>query len=197
MEFLDKKHRTVLVAIAKEGYEGVTVDHLILSLSSFLSKDSIIKIIEDLYFSQYITVLRDSNEVRYIASKAVRNAMISLELQRFRLTRFLENLKSLGSSHERKNEEILKIVDKGLRIISTGYLQLLTETPELTIPEYSELMEMLTKEIFSKLVQLTEKETSSEEVEKLLELIKKYRGEKDAETIRNLLSLSSKTQAQQ
>lgn len=151
------------------------------------------KLIEDLYFSQYVLVVRDSGEIRYIASKNVRNAMISLEFQRYRLTKFLESLKSLGSTQERpKPEEISNLVEKGLRIVSTGYIQLLSEVPELTIPEYTEMMELLSKELFGKLIQTLEKETSNDELEKLVELIGKYRGEKDAEVIKNLMSLTAK-----
>ncbi|MEM1620392.1 MAG: hypothetical protein QXJ30_00535, partial [Metallosphaera sp.] len=64
--------------------------------------------------------------------------------------------------------------------------------PELTIPEYTEMMELLSKELFGKLIQTLEKETSNDELEKLVELIGKYRGEKDAEVIKNLMSLTAK-----
>ncbi|MCG3108084.1 hypothetical protein L3N51_00365 [Metallosphaera sp. J1] len=193
MDFLDKKHRTVLVAVAKEGYGGISIDQLFATLSPFLSKDTIVKLIEDLYFSQYIVIVRDSGEIRYIASKSVRNAMISLELQRYRLTKFLESLKSLGNSQEKpKPEEISNLVEKGLRIVSTGYIQLLSEVPELTIPEYTEMMELLSKELFGKLIQTVEKETPNDEMEKLVELIGKYRGERDAEVIKNLMFITTK-----
>ncbi|AEB94763.1 MAG: hypothetical protein QXR57_06210 [Metallosphaera sp.] len=197
MEFLDKKHRTVLMAIAKEGFQGVEMERLIASLSPILTKDAIIKVIEDLYFSQYVLLLRDSNEIRYIASKAVRNAMISFEFQRYKLTKFLETLKSMGNSQvnqesKQKAEEVIKVIKEGLVIISKGYLQLLSEVPELTVPEYSELLELLTKELFGKLIQLIDNETSKEDLDKLMELIAKYRGEKDAETMRNLMALSSR-----
>lgn len=76
--------------------------------------------------------------------------------------------------------------------MSTGYIQLLSEVPELTIPEYTEMMELLSKELFGKLIQTVEKETPNDEIEKLVELIGKYRGERDAEVIKNLMFITTK-----
>ncbi|QKQ99241.1 hypothetical protein GWK48_01475 [Metallosphaera tengchongensis] len=193
MEFLSKKQRTVLLTIAKEGYAGITADQLLANLSSFMSRDTIVKTLEELYFSQYIITVRDSNEVRYIANKNIRNAMISLELQKFRISKFLESLKNFNlnqqsSENMQKLDELRKLIDNGLKSISLGYIQLLDQSPEFTIPEFSEIIEVLSREVLGKLVTLVDRESSNEEIQKVIELIGKYRGEKEAETLASLIT---------
>jgi len=190
MEFMDKRKRIVLLSIAKEGVAGITLDSLNSTLSLLMSKDTLAKSIEELYFSQYISLVRDGDEIRYVATKRVRNAMISLELHKFRISKYLEELKKVSEVQMEAKErlsEMSKVVDKGLRIIATAYLNLLSEEPEFTIPEFSEVVQIIYSEILSRLLPLVEKDRTQEELEKLVELVSKYMGEKEAKTLKTLL----------
>ena len=190
MEFMDKRKRIVLLSIAKEGVAGITLDSLNSTLSLLMSKDTLAKSIEELYFSQYISLVRDGDEIRYVATKRVRNAMISLELHKFRISKCLEELKKVSEVQMEAKErlsEMSKVVDKGLRIIATAYLNLLSEEPEFTIPEFSEVVQIIYSEILSRLLPLVEKDRTQEELEKLVELVSKYMGEKEAKTLKTLL----------
>lgn len=191
MNFLSKKERIVLLAIAQAGPSGLTFSQLS-ALSYILTKDTIQKIIEDLYFNGYINVLRDGNEVRYIATKDVRNAIINLEFHKFKLIRNLDELK-------KKSEEISKMdkqqqitafkntIKDILSIISISILSLLNESPALTLPEYLEILDNLNKEFFSKLLPLIQESITEDEINTFIALVSKYRGEKDAEEIKATL----------
>ncbi|BDC00043.1 MAG: hypothetical protein RRA45_08315 [Saccharolobus sp.] len=191
MNFLSKKERIVLLAIAQAGPSGLTFSQLS-ALSYILTKDTIQKIIEDLYFNGYINVLRDGDEVRYIASKDVRNAIINLEFHKFKLIRNLDELK-------KKSEEISKMdkqqqitafkntIKDILSIISISILSLLNESPALTLPEYLEILDNLNKEFFSKLLPLIQESITEDEINTFIALVSKYRGEKDAEELKATL----------
>lgn len=191
MNFLGKKERIVLLAIAQAGPSGLTFSQLS-ALSYILTKDTIQKIIEDLYFNGYINVLRDGNEVRYIATKDIRNAIINLEFHKFKLIKNLDELK-------KKSEEISKMdkqqqitafkntIKDILSIISISILSLLNESPAVTLPEYLEILDNLNKEFFSKLLPLIQESITEDEINTFIALVSKYRGEKDAEELKATL----------
>ncbi|AWR97868.1 hypothetical protein DFR86_10170 [Acidianus sulfidivorans JP7] len=193
MEFLDKKKRILLIGISQKGPAGMTYDELISTFSYFMTKDSIQKNIEDLYFSGEINILRDENEIRYIASNKVRNSLIALELQKFKITKFLENVKNKSSELAKiqdKNvqiQELEKIGKEGLEIISQGIISLLKEFPELTIPEYLEMVEVINNEFLDKISSIIFPKMTEEETQQFLTLISKYRGSKDVEAIKKIM----------
>ncbi len=193
MEFLDKKSRLVLQLIAQGGPGGLTLTQLKSSLAYILSESTLSSILESLYFSNYINVLKDGPEVRYIASNEVRNAMIALELQKFKIAKFLEGVKKKSEelSKQEKSaqvEELKRLTQEGLSVIGQGLFSLMKDKPELTVPEYVELLDVLNKEFFSRVLPLLGSQTSQEELEKFLALVSRYKGEVEAEVIKKALN---------
>ncbi|AOL16481.1 hypothetical protein BFU36_06965 [Sulfolobus sp. A20] len=191
MDFLSKKERIVLIAIAQAGPAGIPSSSLS-ALSYVMTKDTIQRIIEDLYFKGYINVIRDVDEIRYIASKNVRNAMVNFEFHKYKLLKNLEKLK--------KDVEEISKLDKQQQIgafknlirdlmsqISTSLITLFNDLPDLTIPEYIELLENLDKEFLSRLLPIIQENMSEEELATFISLISRFRGEKEAEQLKTLL----------
>jgi hypothetical protein len=193
MKFLNKKKRLVLELIAQGGPAGLTLQEIKNSFSYIISDTSLSKILEDLYFSENINILRDGTEIRYIASNEVRNSLIALEMQRYKITKFLENVKKRSEELSKQDkkvqlEELSKLTQEGLNLISIGLFTLIKDKPEVTIPDYLELIEVLNKEFFSKTLPLISNNMSQDELEKFLSLIAKYKGEKEAEIIKMTLN---------
>ncbi|AWR95101.1 hypothetical protein [Acidianus brierleyi] len=193
MRFLNKKKRLVLELIAQGGPAGLTLQEIKNSFSYIISDSSLSNILENLYFSEYINILRDGTEIRYIASNEVRNSLIALEMQKYKITKFLENVKKRSeelSKQDRKVqlEELTKLTQEGLNLISIGLFTLIKDKPEVTIPDYLELIEILNKEFFSKTLSLLNNNMSQEELEKFLLLVSKFKGEKEAEIIKMTLN---------
>jgi hemerythrin superfamily protein len=196
MEFLDKKHRIVLMAVAQGGPAGVTREELFQNMTLVMSKDTLSAVLEDLYFSGDIKVLRDGNEIRYLASKEIRESMIALELQRFRLAGKLEKLKEASKNEEKDKVQLLLNEIRDVSVsISTSIISLMKNSPSLTIPEYLESIDIINKDFLSKIVPLLEEKPSQRELEILIGLVSKYRGEKDAEKLK--LALEKISQAGQ
>ncbi|MFP3163699.1 MAG: hypothetical protein RXQ75_07735, partial [Acidianus hospitalis] len=189
MDFLDKKKRLVLIAIAQKGTSGLTYDELLSTFLIFMTRNTLQSIIEDLYFSGYINILRDDKEVRLIASRKVRSSLVALDFQRYKLLKFLEEVKKKSeeiSKLQDKNsqlEEIKKIGKEGLELISSGLLTLYKEFPEFTIPEYIEIVEVINNEVLAKLSPLITQQMTEEDLKQFLNLTSKYLGEKEAEVL--------------
>ncbi|MFP3217291.1 MAG: hypothetical protein RXQ99_01620 [Acidianus sp.] len=189
MDFLDKKKRLVLIAIAQKGTSGLTYDELLSTFLIFMTRNTLQSIIEDLYFSGYINILRDDKEVRLIASRKVRSSLVALDFQRYKLLKFLEEVKKKSeeiSKLQDKNsqlEEIKKIGKEGLELISSGLLTLYKEFPEFTIPEYIEIVEVINNEVLAKLTPLITQQMTEEDLKQFLNLTSKYLGEKEAEVL--------------
>ncbi|MDT7901712.1 MAG: hypothetical protein RRE78_07445, partial [Acidianus sp.] len=170
MDFLDKKKRLVLIAIAQKGTSGLTYDELLSTFLIFMTRNTLQSIIEDLYFSGYINILRDDKEVRLIASRKVRSSLVALDFQRYKLLKFLEEVKKKSeeiSKLQDKNsqlEEIKKIGKEGLELISSGLLTLYKEFPEFTIPEYIEIVEVINNEVLAKLSPLITQQMTEEDL---------------------------------
>lgn len=193
MEFLDKKSRLVLQLIAHGGPGGLTLSQLRTTLAYIMSEGTLSSILENLYFSNYINVLKDGQEVRYIASNEVRNAMIALELQKFKITKFLEGVKKKTEELSKQDkaiqlEELRKLTQEGLSVVAQGLFSLLKDKPELSVPEYVELIDVLNREFFSRTLPLLGSQTSQEELEKFLSLVSRYKGEVEAEMLKKALN---------
>ncbi|MBW9140465.1 MAG: hypothetical protein K1T65_01920 [Candidatus Aramenus sp.] len=193
MEFLDKKSRLVLQLIAQGGPGGLTLSQLRTTLAYIMSEGTLSSILENLYFSNYINVLKDGQEVRYIASNEVRNAMIALELQKFKITKFLEGVKKKTEELSKQDkaiqlEELRKLTQEGLSVVAQGLFSLLKDKPELSVPEYVELIDVLNREFFSRTLPLLGSQTSQEELEKFLSLVSRYKGEVEAEMLKKALN---------
>ncbi|ADX86306.1 hypothetical protein [Saccharolobus islandicus] len=191
MEFLSKRERLVLVAIAQSGPSGTTYSQLS-ALGYILSKNTIQETIENLYLQGYINVLKDGDEIRYIASKNVRNAIINLEFHKYRLAKNLTELKKKVEDISKMEKQQQATAFKGilkdlLSSISSSIVSLLDELPALTLPEYMEVLENLYKEFLSKLSPLIQESMTEDEINTFISLVGKYRGEKDAEEIKNTL----------
>jgi len=182
MDFLDKKKRLVLIAIAQKGTSGLTYDELLSTFLIFMTRNTLQSIIEDLYFSGYINILRDDKEVRLIASRKVRSSLVALDFQRYKLLKFLEEVKKKSeeiSKLQDKNsqlEEIKKIGKEGLELISSGLLTLYKEFPEFTIPEYIEIVEVINNEVLAKLSPLITQQMTEEDLKQFLNLVFRRKG---------------------
>ncbi|EZQ01807.1 hypothetical protein CM19_12090 [Candidatus Acidianus copahuensis] len=189
MNFLEGKERAVLTTIAQGGPAGIRATDLYPTLSLFMSQQTVQKTIEDLYFSGYITILRDGDEVRYIASKQVRNALVNLEMQKYKLGKYIENLKMRIEEIQKLEKtiqvnEMKKVATEGTQVVAFSVLSLLKEVPELTIPEAIEIISKINDEVLSKLFSLISPEMTEEDIKHFLLLVSKYNGEKDAELLR-------------
>ncbi|BBG25219.1 hypothetical protein [Sulfuracidifex tepidarius] len=188
MEFLDKKHRIVVMSIAQGGPAGIDKDDLFQSMNLVMSKETLSHVLEDLYFDGSVNILRDGNEIRYVASKDIRESMIALELQKYKLAEKLEELKELSKNQDKdKAEAILNSVKEVSILISNSILSLLKSSPSLTVPEYLDIVDAINRDFLSKLVPLLEGKPSKRELEILMKLVSRYRGEKDAEKLKLVL----------
>ncbi|BDC17158.1 hypothetical protein [Acidianus sp. HS-5] len=193
MDFLDKKKRLVLIAIAQKGTSGLAYDELLSTLTVLMTKNTLQSIIEDLYFSGFINIIKDSDEIRLIASKKVRSGLVALDFQRYKLLKFLEEVKKKSEEIAKlqdKNsqmEEIKKIGKEGLELISSGLLTLYKEFPELTIPEYVEIVEVINNDVLVKLTPLITQQMTEDDLKQFLNLTSKYLGEKEAEVLSEAL----------
>ncbi|MFP3200799.1 MAG: hypothetical protein RXR43_00840 [Sulfolobus sp.] len=194
MEFIQKRDRLVLTTIAQSGPNGIDFTTLIASLTPYLTRESIQKSIENLFIKgDIISVNTGSGEVRYIASKTVRDAMISLEIQKYKIAEYVKELSSKKDEiiqlqdKNKQLEELKNIVSKGLILISLSLMNLYSSPmPELTIPEFIESMQPLS-EVLSKLSKVVDVKLNKDDVENILKIVEKYRGVKDYELLKQLI----------
>jgi len=200
MEFMNKKDRLILTTISQAGPAGVELTTLLTSLSPLLTRDSIMRSVEELLLKDLIKINNlGQGEIRYIASKEVRDAMINLDINRLKIAEYIKELNTKKDEilniqdKSQQIEELKKIVTDGLLVVSSGILNLLNSMPELTIAEYIESIQPLT-EILEKLYKIVEKPYTKEETEAILKIIEKYRGERDSKVLKEILE---KTQSSQ
>ncbi|MBB5254243.1 hypothetical protein [Sulfurisphaera ohwakuensis] len=200
MEFLNKRDRLVLTTISQYGPAGIDASALISLLSPLMTKESIMRSVEELIIKDLVKVTNlGQGEVRYVSSKNVRDAMINLDIQRLKIAEYVKELNT-------RKDEILKLQDKnqqieqlrntvleGLSIISIGLINLYSSMPELTIPEYIESIQPLI-EVMEKLYKLVQKSYTKEETEAILKIIEKYRGEKDYRILKEMLEKEEMSQ---
>jgi len=113
-------------------------------------------------------------------------------MQKYKITKFLENVKKRSEELSKQDkkvqlEELTKLTQEGLNLISIGLFALIKDKPEVTIPDYLELIQILNKEFFSKTLPLLNNNMTQEELEKFLSLVARYKGDKEAEIIKMTL----------
>ncbi|BFH74109.1 hypothetical protein SJAV_20530 [Sulfurisphaera javensis] len=199
MEFMSKRDRIVLTTVSQSGPTGIDSSTLFSLLSPMMTKESLVKSIEELMVKDLIKIVNlGQGEIRYVTSKSVRDAMISLDIQKLKIAEYvkeLNNKKDEILKLQDKNqqiEELRKIVIEGLNIISIGIINLSNSLPELTIPEYIESIQPLV-EVLEKLYKIVEKPLSKEETEAILKIIEKYRGERDYKLLKELIEKNEET----
>lgn len=200
MEFMNKKDRIVLTTISQTGPAGIDAPTLFSVLSPMMTKDSILKSIEELLVKDYIKINNlGQGEIRYVSSRQIRDAMIVLDIQKFKIAEYIKELNTRKDEilklqdKNQQLEELRKLVTDGLTAISVGLINLYDSLPELTIPEFVESIQPLI-EIMEKLYKIVEKKFSKEESESILKIIEKYRGEKDYKILRELFEKEESSQ---
>lgn len=202
MEFMNKRDRLVLTTISQTGPAGIELSALISSLSPIMTKESIMKSVEELLIRDLIKLANlGQGEIRYIASKEVRDAMINLEINKLKVAEYIKDLNT-------KKDEILQIQDKtkqieelkrtvtdGMLVISSGVLSLMHSMPELTVAEYIEAIQPII-EVLEKLYKIIEKPYTKEETDAILKIIEKYRGERDSRVLKSIIEKSEVPQKQ-
>ncbi|BCU70209.1 hypothetical protein [Stygiolobus caldivivus] len=195
MEFIQKRDRLVLTLISQSGPGGIDVNALFSSLSLYMDKESVQRSIGDLYVKGYISILNNGGEIRYFASKQVRDAMIALEVQKYRIASYVNELSKKKDEivqiqdRSKQIEELRSIVSKGLNLISLGLVSLYSAMPELTIPEYVESIQPLT-EVLSRLTKIVEPPYSKDDLENILKIVERFRGEKDYKLLKEIVEKS-------
>mgnify|MGYP001772512790 CR=1 FL=1 len=200
MEFMSKRDRLILTAVSQAGPAGVELTSLFTSLSPFLTRESVMKGVEELLLKDLIKINNlGQGEIRYVASKQVRDAMINLDIAKLRVVEYIKELNAKKDEilkiqdKNQQVEELKKVVSEGLLTISSGILSLLNSMPELTIPEYIEAIQPLA-EILEKLYKVVEKPYTKEETEAIIKIIEKYRGEKDSKLLKEILEKAQSPQ---
>jgi hypothetical protein len=192
MEFIQKRDRLILTLISQSGPGGIDANTLFSALSVYMDRESIQRSIGDLYFKGYINVLNNGGEIRYFASKQVRDAMISLEVQKYRIASYVNELSKKKDEiiqiqdRAKQLEELKNVVTKGLNLISIGLINLYSSLPELTLPEYIESIQALT-DVLGKLTKIVEPSYSKEDLENILKIVERFRGEKDYKLLKEIV----------
>ncbi|AHC51528.1 hypothetical protein SUSAZ_05930 [Sulfolobus acidocaldarius SUSAZ] len=192
MEFEQKRDRLVLTTIAQAGPSGLDSRTLFSNLSLFVTAESIQRSIENLFIKGDVVIVNTGGEVRYIASKTVRDSLLTLEIQKVRLVEYLKELSKKKDEilkiedKSKQAEELRKLIGRGFVLIATGLLSLYEKRPETTIPEYIEALQPLV-DVLEKLAKMVEIPYSKEELDNILKLIEKYRGEKDYQIMKDLI----------
>ena len=192
MEFIQKRDRLVLTLISQSGPGGIDASSLFSALSLYMDKESIQKSIGELFTKGYINVINNGGEIRYFASKQVRDAMIALEVQRYRIVSYVNELNKKKDEilqiqdRNKQLEELKSVVSKGLTLIALGLINLYSAMPELTIPEFVESIQPLT-DVLGKLTRVVEPQYSKEDIENILKIVEKFRGERDYKLLKDLV----------
>ncbi|MCQ4406458.1 MAG: hypothetical protein RXR13_00225 [Sulfolobaceae archaeon] len=190
MEVMDKITRTVLSYIAAKGPEGAEVEDVYRGLSLIFDRDSLAKSITNLIARGYVNVLRDGDSTKLIASKNVRLSVLALELQKLKLAAYIKSLASkrqelVGLPPEKKADEERRISLEIWALLGQSLSTLARSTPELTVPEFVEVVEKLWSPLLSALrVEIVPDSVTSEE---FLTLAKKLLGESESRAIEALL----------
>lgn len=160
MEFLTKAEREIILTIAGKGGKIEYKD--LFSQLSFLSEDTIRKTIESLYNKNYLMILKENNSIILALDKKIITSLQYLNLEKAILGKQLDGFKSrlLNAKNiqdkEKQIEEIKNTTKDLLTIIGLGFSKLLDNMPELTIPEYLDVIKVINDEVLSKLVSAIE-----------------------------------------
>jgi hypothetical protein len=189
MEFIPKSERLLLIAVAQGGPNGVSYTTLYNTLSLFLSRETFQRSLESLYIKGLISIFKIDDQIKIIANKTSRIAIANLEFQKSRILKVLQEVKkSLEEFKDKTNidEELTKLINKILVALSSSFILLLNEMPELTLPEFIEFVSISLKEILTKLIQRVQK-LDKDSLEALAELFNKYVGEEESKVIKQLI----------
>ncbi len=160
MEFLNKTEREILLTLANSG--GKTDYSSILSKLSYLPEESIRKSIQSLYEKNYISILKENNNIVFVLDKRVGLSVQYLNLQKVLLSKGLDEFKTrlLNARNlqdkEKQAEEVKNATNDLLTIIGLALTRLLANNPELTIPEYLDLIKVINDEVLSKVTSTIE-----------------------------------------
>lgn len=160
MEFMNKTEREILLTLANSG--GKADYSSILSKLSYLPEESIRKSIQSLYEKNYISILKENNNIVFVLDKKVGLSVQYLNLQKVLLSKGLDEFKTrlLNARNlqdkEKQAEEVKNATNDLLAIIGLALTRLLANNPELTIPEYLDLIKVINDEILSKVTSTIE-----------------------------------------
>jgi len=118
--------------------------------------------------------------------------MISLEVQKYRIASYVNELSKKKDEiiqiqdRAKQLEELKNVVTKGLNLISIGLINLYSSLPELTLPEYIESIQALT-DVLGKLIKIVEPSYSKEDLENILKIVERFRGEKDYKLLKEIV----------
>ncbi|BCU67710.1 hypothetical protein HS7_11470 [Sulfolobales archaeon HS-7] len=177
MEFLEKKQRLVLIQVAKAGPGGTTLSELLELTYPVLTRETVNKILEGLYFSSLINVVRDEGEVRVIASKSVRTSVMYYEYYVSSVTSLLSKLKDVNDKNA-----VQDILIEFSSLLNRMLFYGLTNLPELYLPEMAEFLKGIFTITGDKLFPPVR-----EDRELFLKLIEKYRGKADSSALALIL----------
>ena len=153
MEMMGKTARTLLIAIASRGPEGVEVEELYRLLSLLFGRERIAEELGTLIEKGYVFTVNDGGKVRLIASRNVRKSLANLEIQRQKIAAYLKGLKERRGELEKIDKKELgeKIALELYALVGSAVVSLLGDHEEVTVPEFLETLERLNQPLFSKL----------------------------------------------
>ena len=171
MEIMGKAARTVLIAIASRGPEGVEIEELYRLLSPLFGRERIAEELGTLIEKGYVFTVNDGGKVRLIASRDVRKSLVNLEIQRQKIAAYLKGLKERRGELEKIDKKELgeKIALELYALVGSAVVSLLGDYEEVTVPEFLETLERLNQPLFSKLsLDLVKDEDIADDVVKVV-----------------------------
>jgi hypothetical protein len=192
MEFLQSRVRKCLVTLSQTGPSGMTVDDLIESMSPFLTKESVLRSLEELIFSGYVEVMNQGETTKLIASKSVRTGMIGLELARIMIGKRLD---SVRRAIEGKDQGMLNNSIELLNgTVGEAIFTLMGDVPELTLPELLEILHQVRDKLGNLL--RSDQKLDENTLEEFFKLVEKYKGERESSLLRSMI-VSRETKKQE
>jgi len=170
----------------------MTVDDLIESMSPFLTKESVLKSLEELIFSGYVEVMNQGETTKLIASKSVRTGMIGLELARIMIGKRLD---SVRRAIEGKDQGMLNNSIELLNgTVGEAIFTLMGDVPELTLPELLEILHQVRDKLGNLL--RSDQKLDENTLEEFFKLVEKYKGERESSLLRSMI-VSRETKKQE
>ena len=187
MEMMGKAARTLLIAVASRGPEGVEVEELYRILSPLFGRERIAEELGTLIEEGYVITVNDGGKVRLIASRDVRKSLANLEIQRQKIAAYLKGLKERRADLEKMDKKELgeKITLELYALVGSAVVNLLGNHEEVTIPEFLETLGRLNQALFSKLsLDLIKDEDIADEIVKV---VGTYMGKSEADAVSAIL----------
>lgn len=187
MEMMGKAARTLLIAVASRGPEGVEIEELYRILSPLFGRERIAEELGTLIEEGYVITVNDGGKVRLIASRDVRKSLANLEIQRQKIAAYLKGLKEHRADLEKMGKKELgeKISLELYALVGSAVVNLLGNHEEVTIPEFLETLDRLNQALFSKLsLDLVKDEDIADEIVKV---VGTYMGKSEADAVSAIL----------